>query len=175
MDSATTSAAGGIGIAPRPDAEANLFLPPGRLRRYQLSKLAGAAVVGGIFIGWLILQWHHLPMRLAAIGLLAVTVYVTVKSMVSDYLRARGRQVALEGGELVITRQGKSSRVKLQSIAEIHWREADSSELGLWLMDAQGQPLEHLEEAFVQDQREARAFLGWLRRVTGMNWPTRWP
>lgn len=174
MDASASSSARGQAVEDGA-AESNLYLPPGRLRRYQISKLVGAIIVIGIFTGWLVLRWYHLPMRLLTLTLLAVTVYITVKSTVVDYLRARGRQLAIEDDHLVIQRRGERQTFALDDLVEIQWREERSDELGLWFVGRNDEALAHLEEGFVQDQREARALLGWLRRRTGRNWPVRWP
>ena len=157
------------------DPEADLYLPPRRLWRYQINKIIGAAVVAMIFTGWLILQWESLWMRLLASCLLGMTAYVTIQSIVTDLRRACGRQIALHPDRLVITEPSGQTTVRLDDIAELHWRDDTSANLGLWLVDDTGQPLAHLDEAFLEDPREARAFLGWLRRITNRRWMTRWP
>ena len=157
------------------DTEADLFLPPRRLWRYQVNKLIVAVLVAATFTGWLILNWSNVWMRLLAAGLLVVTAYVTAKSIVTDLRRARGRQIALRGERLVITQPTGQADVSLDAIAEIHWRNDTSANLGLWLMDSEAAALAHLDERFVQDQREALAFLHWLREKAGRTFTTRWP
>lgn len=160
---------------PSPHAEADLWLPPRRMRRYQLAKLGGAAVVSLIFTGWLVLQWSSPVMRVVAGSLLLLTLWITFRSIVVDAARARGRQLRLDNQRLTITRPDGSTVVPVADIASATWDEETTATMGLWLYNAQGQPLAHLDSDFLADQAEARAFLSWARRHANLNFPVRWP
>jgi hypothetical protein len=162
-------------VPPPSPEEHNLWLPPRHLRRYQRAKLLGGTLVVAIFAGWLYLQWSNLAMRLVAIALILATAWVVLSSMLADANRARGRQIAVEGDKLRVTRPEGETLVTLADAASAEWRDEPIGRAGLWLLDARGQSLAHLDAALLADQAEARVFLGWLRDRTGITLPTRWP
>lgn len=160
---------------PSPASERNLWLPPRRLRRYQAAKVATALLMAGIFAGWTVLQWNLPVMRGLALALLAVTGWVTFRSVVSDALRARGRQLAIESGSIVLVGPEGSTTVRVADIAAAQWRDEPSEQAGLTLLGRNGQTLARIDTVFLADQAEARSFLGWARNLTPMTFPVHWP
>jgi len=53
--------------------EGDLWMPPGRMWRYQIAKLVGGALVAAIFGGWLMIQWSNPVMRWLCIALIGIT------------------------------------------------------------------------------------------------------
>lgn len=164
----------------RPDAAAQrlvdescLWLPPHRIARYQWSKVIGGLVVCLIFSGWLVLQWSNPVMRWLAGGLIAVTVWVVGASIAADLRRGRGRQVAIVGGQVIVTTPGGTTSTCLAHVADAQWR--DQNQPGLWLFDAQGQVLARLDTDLLADQAEARSFLRWARQRADLPFQVRWP
>lgn len=152
-----------------------LWLAPRRLRRYAIMKALGAAGFAAIFAGWMLIQWSNLAMRLAAAGLLTTTLVVTVRTIAADRRRAHGRQVAVMGDEggprrLKITTPDAAADLPLEALAAGRWRE----DAGLDLLDAAGRTLATLDRGLVEDEHEARAFLGWLRAHSGLALRVKW-
>jgi hypothetical protein len=145
------------------------------MRRYQLAKLVGGALILIIFAGWLVLQWSNLAMRVFAIVLMLVTLYVMCVSILGDRVRSRGRQIAIEHGTLRVTTPEATAAVLLSEIALAEWREEPVEQAGLHLLDPRGRGLAHIDTALLADEAEARAFLGWLRDRAGVTLKTRWP
>ncbi len=162
--------------------EHNLWLPPTRLRRYQLNKAIGGALVTAIFVGWLILQWSNPVMRVLACVLIATTAWVVIASIIDDRARARGRQIAINATTLRVTTPDApdnpdapnvSLDIRLADITQAHWREDDQP--GLWLFGRDDRVLAHLDTNFLADQAETRAFLGWARQHADLPFEVRWP
>src|SRR5688572_32112881 len=107
-----------------------IFLPPERMKRYQLSKAVGAVFFIAIFAGWLFIQWSSPVMRIVAGLLLFMTVWFTLRSIVADAVRGRGRQLSIEGGDLIIERPTGVQRFPLTSVAGAEWREDAEETLG---------------------------------------------
>jgi hypothetical protein len=145
------------------------------MRRYQLAKAIGGALVLLIFVGWLVLQWSNLLMRLFAVALILITVYVVTISLLTDRRRAAGRQLAIEHGSLRITTPGEIRALLLSEIALAEWRDEPADEAGLRLLDRHGRELARIDFALLADESEARTFLGWLRDRAGVTLKARWP
>ncbi len=155
--------------------EHDLWLPPRRMLRYQIAKFLGALVVAGIFVGWLVIQWSNPVMRVLTLMLLALTVWVTLASILGDFFHGRGRQLALRQGQLTLRVGPLNTVLPLSRIALARWREDDYHTAGLWLLDRDEKPLAHLDLDFLADQDEARAFLRWARQRAELNFPVHWP
>jgi len=161
-------------------AERDLWLPPRRMRRYQIAKILTGLLIVAIFCGWLYLQWWQDPTaRIAIGGLVVLTAFITARSIIGDVRRARGRQLSLTTSSgaaelIVLTPQGQS-RFALADIDHGRWRCETVSEFGLWLYDRQGGVLAHLDEGFVADETEARMLLGWMRQRAELTFTVRWP
>ncbi len=160
--------------APGPAATPIVWLPAHRMRQYQRAKLIGAALFALIFAGWLYLQWSNPPLRWFTLALLALTGWVTFRSVREDARRTRGRRLAVVDDALLITIDDLTQRLPL-SAARLVWREDHDTTLGLWFYDAQGQTLAHLDGEFFAEQAEARMFMGWLRRHTTLPLVVQWP
>lgn len=158
-----------------PDDEEYLWLPPQRLIKYQLAKVSSGILVLAIFAGWMIIQWTHVGMRLLTVALSIVTIWVTVASLVLDARRARGRQLRIEPGRLIITTPTTTIHVDVDQIAHGQWRDEPNEHSGLWLYDHHGLSLAHLDKNFLASQAEAGAFLGWARRLTKLPFDVQWP
>lgn len=153
--------------------ESNLWLPPRRLRQYIRARLLGAGLFLVIFVIWLLLQWPIAAMRYLALALMVVTVLVTWASIAGDLRRARGRQVSFADGRLTITRPDATIDLPLADIAHAAWREtAGGGELAFCGSD--GRVLASLDDNFLADQAEARAFLHWLRQRMEVKFEVRW-
>jgi small-conductance mechanosensitive channel len=155
--------------------ERNLWLPPRGMRRYQLAKALGGALVLLIFVGWLFIQWSNLAMRLLATALILITLYVVIVSIAGDRRRALGRQISIDGQVLNITTPEGTASVLLPDVAIAEWRDEPAAEAGLQLLSQAGQRLVRIDAAFLTDEAEARAFLGWLRDRSGITLKTKWP
>lgn len=154
--------------------ERNLWLPPRGLRRYQLAKALGGALVLLIFAGWLFIQWSNLAMRWLAIALILITLYVVIVSITGDRRRARGRQISIEGQALNVTTPEGTASVPLPEVAMAEWSDQPPEDAGLRLLGPAGQRLVRVDHAFLADETEARAFVGWVRDRTGITLRTRW-
>jgi|GEM_PF-3131333 len=155
--------------------ETDLWLPPRRMRRYQIVKAAGAALFMVIFGGWLILQWSNPTMRWITIGLIVMTGWITFSSVWADLTRSAGRQLVVRDGQIQIITPQETKRITIAQIAKAVWQEETEDELGLYLYDDKDTLLAHLDIAFLADQAEARTFLGWARKRQPMNFPVQWP
>ena len=155
--------------------EQHLWLPPKLLRRYQGYKVVVGLLVIIIFMGWLLIQWSNITMRLVAGSLTLVTLWVVVTSIVDDLLRQRGRQLAIEPGVLKVTKPQGTTRVPLAQIATARWRHETQDQAGLWLLDQHDGVLAHLDTAFLADQDEARTFLSWARGRVALPCKVHWP
>lgn len=162
-------------IAHTPPDEGNLWLPPRRLVRYQLVKIVAAALLVCFFVAWLVLLWQVTPVRFLVLALVVVTVWVTVQSACSDVARSRGRQLEIRGEMLCGRHKNRNIEIRLGEVSHAQWRERSDDELGLWLYDAGGNVLVHLDCGFFRTQAEARAFLAWLRRRAAGSFEVRWP
>lgn len=159
------------------------FLPPERMVRYQWAKLIGGAFFVAIFSGWLFIQWSNLLMRAIAATLVLLTVWQTLRSVVADTLRSRGRLIELTwspgGGRddavLRITTPERVSLIPVCDIASARWSDEDDHTFGLVLLDRQGGQLAHLDAWFVDHQEEARTLLNWARQHTRFEFPVHWP
>ncbi len=156
-------------------SEANLWMPPGRLLRYQIVKLGAAAIALGIFAIWLTLRWHVAPLRWLTLALAAMTVWIVARSIISDITRARGRQLEIVDNVLRGIRPQGAFQIPLADIAEAHWRDDTTQTLGLWLLDANGNTIVQLDDGFIADESEARDFLRWARQRGKLDFPVRWP
>lgn len=155
--------------------ESRLWMPPRRLWKYQGAKIVGTTVIAAIFVGWLTIQWSSPAMRVLAGALLAMTLWVLIVSIRDDLIRSRGRQIFLHAGVLEIIAPQAAHSLPLHEIAWAQWREDDADAAGLWLFGRSGQPLAHLDTAFLADQSEARAFLRWARQRASLDFEVRWP
>jgi len=155
-----------------PPNERNLWLPPSRMRRYQLAKAVGGLLFAMIFVGWMIIQWSNILMRNIAGILVAVTAWVTLRSIVVDIDRSRGRQLAIEPNRLIIITPGDDRLIELSDIARADWQNDPEPMMTLYAHD--GSPLASLDRAFFADESEARTFLGWARRQTDLPFEVVW-
>jgi len=155
--------------------EQYLWLPPKLLRRYQGYKIVVGLLVIMIFMGWLLIQWSNITMRLVAGSLTLVTLWVVITSIVDDLMRQRGRQLAIEPGVLKVTKPQGTTRVPLAKIATAQWRHDTQAQAGLWLLDQHDAVLAHLDTAFLADQDEARTFLSWARGRAALPCKVHWP
>ncbi len=153
--------------------EKDLWLPPRQMRRYQRNKIIVGLLVSAIFVGWLTLQWSSPIMRLVSAGLVAVTLWTMIQSTANDRRRTNGRQVKVSDGQWVVTTPDQVVQLRLADVAMARWRDDDDP--GLWLYDAAGQLLVHLDTDFLADQAEARNFLGWVRRQSEIPFDVEWP
>lgn len=165
----------GIAIPNATHDEASLWLPPRRLVRYQFAKVGGALIAAGIFAGWLVIQWSNWSMRLLAGALLVMTAWITFSSIVGDLVRSRGRQLAVVDAALRITTPSGETLVPAARVAWAQWRNDTEATMGLWLFDAGGAVLAHLDAGFIATDEEARAFLHWVRQRTAFTSDVRWP
>ena len=150
-----------------------VWMPPDQMRRYQWNKVIGGLLVSVIFIGWLTLQWSNPAMRTLAITLIAVTGWVVIRSMLDDVRRGRGRQITITDGVLHVTSPTGASQFRLADVALAQWRQ--DNQPGLWFYDQHRQPLAHLDTVFLDDQVQARNFLGWARQHADLPFEVRWP
>jgi len=155
--------------------EQHLWLPPGRLWRYQVVKLGAAGIALAIFGLWLTLRWHEPMMRWGTLALITVTVWVVARSIVTDVTRARGRQLQIRDDTLYGTTPDGDFTLALRDVAEARWRDDADATLGLWLLDAHGHTLVHLDGHFLADESEARDFLRWARQRSTLQFPVKWP
>ena len=155
--------------------ETQFWLPPRKMLQYTRVRIIGGLLFGTIFAGWMVLQWSNPVMRFIAGGLILITAWVTVASVLTDRRRARGRQIAVEPGALDIVTPTEHKRVHLADVHHAAWREDSKTDSGLWLYDRAGNVLAHLDTAFLTDQAEARSFLGWARRHTDLPFKVQWP
>lgn len=163
------------GTASAPRSGEAVFLPPERMKRYQWNKIIGAAFFAAIFGGWLFIQWSNPTMRLIASVLLLVTLWVTLRSILSDALRMRGRQLAISDGVLRITTPSGEAFVRLAEVAAARWNEDDAASTGMIFYDANGRELGVIDGYFLADQPEARTFLFWARQHANIEFPIHWP
>ena len=154
--------------------EQYLWLPPHSLCQYQWKKVITGLVFAVVFCGWMVIQWSHPAMRWVGAALVLITAWVTLASTISDYRRSRGRQLRVEPGVLSVTTPRGTTRVALCDVADAEWQQTQH-EAGLWLYDTDGGVLAHLDRAFLADQTEALAFLGWARQQTQLPFKVRWP
>lgn len=157
-------------------SEAQLWLPPGRLRRYELNKVVGAVMISSIFVLWLVVQWSNPAVRWLAISCIAVTLWVTLSSIVQDRRRSAGRQLVYTKGQIAVQSPQGEARFSLSQVHRLEYlnvleHEADA---GLRFLAADGQVLAHLDEGFVTDEAEARTFVGWLRKQSQSNLQVDW-
>lgn len=153
----------------------NLWLPPGRLRRYQRNKVIVGLLMAAIFAGWLVAQWSNLLLRGVSLGLMLTTFWIVIRSLVVDTRRSRDRQVLVQGQCLVIEGSGRTQRAILTDVTVAHWYNQPQARAGLWFYDDCGQVLAHLDSAILADESEARAFLGWARQRADCPFEVRWP
>lgn len=151
-------------------AEINLWMPPTRLREYQRAKFVGAILFTFIFGGWLVIQWSNSVMRYAMIGLIVVTQWTTLQSVLTDRRRSRGCQVVIYDGVIEVVVDGRRERVSVTDIARAEWRLA-----GMSFFSQDGRLLLNLNEDILADEDEARAFLGWARKRTDLPFTIHWP
>lgn len=140
------------------------------MRRYEISKLMGALGFAAIFAGWIVLQWSSVPMRLAAAALMVVTLVVTGRTIIADRRRAAGRQVKVHDGQLTIVTPDQTATLALDDLARGRW----SPRRGLELLDNSARTLVTVDRGLLDDEREARAFLGWLRSQTDLALRVKW-
>lgn len=155
--------------------EKNLWLPPRRLRRYQILKTGAGILAAAIFIFWILQLRQNIWMIFFAVLLVIITAWVTVASILRDMGRARRRQIAVHTGALLIESPTDNLRVELEKVHHAQWRHDSESTLGLWLFDKPKTVLAHIDGEFLADEAEARAFLQWLRERTGRHFKVQWP
>jgi hypothetical protein len=155
--------------------EGDMWMPPGRMWRYQLAKAVGGLLVAAIFVGWLLIQWSNPVMRVMCIVLIAITAWVVYVSIREDVVRGRGRQLRLTAERMTIVGPGAQHVLRLSDINAAQWREDTEETAGLWFYDEQNHMLAHLDTAYLGDQSEARAFLNWARQRARMDFDVRWP
>ena len=153
----------------------NLWLPPARLRRYQRNKAIVGLLMAAIFAGWLVVQWANVLLRWVSLGLLLTTLWILIRSLVVDTQRSRNRQVMVDGRHLVVEGPARTQRALLAEVSVAHWYNQPPSQAGLWFYDHRGHVLAHLDSAFLADESEARAFLGWTRQRAKTQFQVRWP
>ena len=160
-----------------PTGQSVLWLPPEQMKRYHRVRIGGGALLALIFLGWMVLQWSNPVMRWLAGGLAAVTVWITAAAVWRDVRRGRGRQITLivQPAAFIIDTPGRHQRIDVNRIARAEWREETDDAVGLWLFDAEGTVLAHLDAAFLADQAEARTFLAWARRYVDLPFAVHWP
>ena len=154
-------------------SERDLWMPLAKLYRYQGFKLIGSLMMSGIFLGWLVLQGSNPVMWWLCVGLIAVTLWVVLTSMVHDARRARDRQVWVIDAVMGVTTPRGAVQICLDEVAWAQWR--DEVDPGLWLYNREGQPLMHLDLDCLADQAEARMFLNWARQRTDLSFKVYWP
>jgi hypothetical protein len=160
-------------VNPPPDV--HLWMPPGRMQQYHLARAIGGTLAAVIFVGWLLIQWSNPVMRLFACALVVMTAWITVQAIAADIRRSRGRQISLSGGVMTVTTQADQNCVALADVVLAQWHDEPAEKIGLWLIDDQDNVLAHLDERFLADQAEGRAFLQWARAHDRLDFPVRWP
>lgn len=157
-----------------PPTDTNLWLSPRRLRRYEVAKGVGAVLFASLFVVWAMAVWPQLLPTLIATALVLITLWVTVTSVVRDRQRSRGRQLRITAHAMHLTVPGAATRIPWVDVHSARWLDEHSSSQGLWLYGATGQPLAHIDRAFLADQSEARAFLGWARQRAPLRFSVAW-
>ena len=157
------------------DDERDLWLPPHRLRRYQWQKVLAALTVLVIFVGWMVLRWQSTTVRITTGGLMVITIWVLVRSIVSDVGRGRGRQVTVQDGVMRVTTPGGDTDVALDKVQQAEWQNGSADAYGLSLYDGAGHTLVHLDASLLADEAEARVFLNWVRQRADVKFEVRWP
>lgn len=160
---------GGSSVA----GEKLVWQPVERIRRYQWMKIVVGCFLVGIFGLWLVVQWSNPLMRGVSLILMATTAWVVFASIRDDLARNWGRQVSVGDGRLWIQADGRQVEVVFERVVLGRWREDDQP--GLWFYDEGDVPIGHMDNEFLADQDEARAFLRWLRRGAGVRFEVRWP
>lgn len=155
--------------------EGDMWMPPGRMWRYQLAKAVGGLLVAAIFAGWLLIQWSNPVMRILCMVLIAITAWVVYASIRQDIVRGRGRQLQLTADRMTIVGPDAQQVLRLNDIGYARWREDTQESAGLWFYDREDRTLAHLNTAYLGDQSEARAFLNWARQRAPMGFDVRWP
>lgn len=153
--------------------ESNLWLPPRRMRQYEIAK-AATGLIAIFILAWLTAQWSGV-MQWMGIALIIITAWVTIGSIITDIRHARGRQVGVEGGTLRITDGQDVNEVPLCDISRAQWRDDDAAETGLFLYGEGNEELGRLNTHFLADETEARTFIGWLRGRAGITLHVDWP
>jgi hypothetical protein len=152
--------------------------PPALMKRYQIAKLVGAAFFVVIFAGWLWIQWSNPIMRIVAAGLLIMTVWFTLQSVVSDAKRTHHQIAFMDGNlEVISPTEGglNTNKVPFADIAHAQWREDTYETAGLWIIGHKGESLAHIGLDHVADQAEARSLAGWIRSAARFPLEVRWP
>ncbi len=160
-----------INPAQDPAREERQWLPPARIARYERNKALGALLFMGIFAIWLVVSWSDPTMRFATLLLMAATVWITASSIRDELTRAKGRQVEVDGAMLRLRSPGGAEhQIDLRPLRFAAWVESpDSPDGRLVLADEAGRPLGELGEGVLADEREGRAFVGWLRARAGVD------
>jgi hypothetical protein len=153
-----------------------VWLPEDAMARYWRAKTVGGVLFAMIFLGWLVIQWSNPIMRWLAISLVLATAWMTWDSIRAERRRFVGRKISVTADDLRIEQADDTREVALSRVDHLQWiDEGDAKRAaGLWCFDAQGNELLHMDQQLVANEREARSFLGWLRRETGLQAPVRW-
>lgn len=154
--------------------ERQLWMPPNRLKAYQRNKALGGVLFLAIFAIWLIVQWSNTSMRYITIALMGVTAWVTIVSVIIDQSRARGRQVAVVDGAMSISTPDGETKVNLNEVSYAEWNE-ESDEPGLRFFDNSRKVIAHIDMLTLDDEAEARTFVGWVRKQTQQSFEVHWP
>jgi len=156
-----------------PPSPLAVWLSPERLRQYQWNKAIGGLLISMIFAGWLVLQWSNPVMRLLAATLIAMTLWIVTHSILEDLKRHRGRRIAIADGVLSITTPEGHTEVRLAEVSHAQWQDDPQPSLGFY--NHRQQKMAGLDEAFLSDQAEARAFLEWARNQADLSFQVCWP
>jgi len=171
----TSSGYSVVGVSRVSHDETHLWLPPGRLRLYAWARVIGALLFVIIFSGWILIRWSNPAMGYFAGILVLITLMVTTRSLLIDRRRAKGRQIILGAGLMIIRTHDCWVEVKLDDISHARWMESHPSVSGLWLFNRIGESIAHVDREFLADQSEARAFLRWFRCRTSRSFKVQWP
>ncbi len=157
-----------------PDGDGGLWLPPRRLRRYQIFKTLGGLLFAAVFAGWALAVWPRVTLAGVAAVMVLITVWVTLTSFLRDQRRAAGRQLQVTADAMQLTTPVSVTRIPWADVHSARWQEHETASQGLWLFGDTGQPLAHIDRSFLADAGEARAFLGWARQRAPVHFPVAW-
>ena len=124
---------------------------------------------------WMVVYWPNVTMRFVTLGLLIAIVWMAAPAMFDKPGTPPQGRIAIDEEYLQMeSHQGDAIVVAWKNVALAQWRQDQPEKFGLWLFDADGRVLAHLDTTLLTSQSEAKAFVKWARQLTDLPFEIRW-
>jgi len=159
----------------RPDNGRHVWSAARSEQRDRMARLVGGAIGAAFVVVWMVVYWPNLTMRFVTLGLLIAIVWMVAPALFDNPATPPHGRIVIDDEYLQMeSHQGDAIAVAWKDVALAQWRQDQPEKFGLWLFDADGHALAHLDATLLTNQSEARDFVKWARQLADLSFEIRW-